>query len=92
MDVAADRDALIRDPEGAEHWHSTTGRRRAPWQGPCWAWGSQGREGALRFCKALFPSSLRPTCLLSHSHTPGSPLEPQHRGHCSQRMKVTTGA
>lgn len=34
MDVAADRDALISDPEGTENGHGVVGRRGRPIQGP----------------------------------------------------------
>lgn len=35
VDVAADRDALVGDPEGADHRHGVLGRQGHPRQGPC---------------------------------------------------------
>lgn len=35
MDVAADRDALIGNPKGAEHRHLVVEWWGAPWQGRC---------------------------------------------------------
>ena len=38
MDVAADGDTVIRDPEGAEHRHGALGWWGRPGQGSRWAW------------------------------------------------------
>ena len=39
MDVAADGDPLVGDPEGAEDGNRALGWRGRPRQGPRWAWG-----------------------------------------------------